>query len=383
MVSPVTLSGRCRARGLLAAWLLAGGLLAGCALPGPSGAPDVAPSASPSAAGLPDDRPTDRGGVEDRTPTVSVLSPDPEPTELFTARFTAQPNERFLVRSILAVSSATARLFIGQTLSCVGPDAARVDGLEVGRNVDPSVEVGTQVRGFFVVAPTAEGQWTCRTLVRVAEPGASGLLHRIVRGLTGLFRPQVSPTLTLLTAQDTPVRYSQLRVSAPLPEWAQEARPTSGPVPVQSGSSATLSTDVTGIPLSVGRVEFTGIVSVTTCIEETYPDACAQVTQRSKRGSSTLLPSFTVTQYGPGLSCIRRTATASEGAAQQVLTWEEHHGILTFTLPEVRPSSEPGCEGRFRVDVTITVLDGNGVVLEPGVARRPRSLILALPSATL
>lgn len=352
-----------------------------CALPGSTNEPT---SGTPTAteASSPDAQPTDQGGVQDASPDLTTLAPGAQKQVVFTAPVVAGEQDRFLIRSLLVVGAATARLFIGQTLECTGPDLARVDGLEVGRNVDAATPIGTQLRGLFIFEPTAPGEWTCRTLVRVAEPGRHGVIGRLLDIVTELFTRSAPPSLTLQTRQANPVVFSQLRVSAPLPEWAQEIRPPSTPVPIQSGESATISMDVDGIPATVGRIEFAAILSVSTCIEADYPKACAEVERRDRRGTSTLLPTFTVTQYGSGTSCIRATATAAQGAAQQVITWQEHHGTLTFALPEVRPATAD-CSGRFRVDITVTVVEGNGVVLEPGVALMPRSLIVALPSSTL
>lgn len=372
---------RCRS-GVLAAATACILIIGACALPGSVSEP--APEDSAATAASPSDaQPTAQGGVQDASPALTTLAPGSQKQVLFTAPVVAGEQDRFLVRSLLVVAAATTRLFIGQTLECTGPNLTRIDGLEVGRNVDPDTPIGTQLRGMFIFEPTAAGEWECRTLVRVSEPGRGGLLRRLLDAVTGLFNRAPAPSLTLQTEQANPVVYSQLRVSAPLPEWAAEVRPASTPVPVQSGESATISVDVDGIPTDVGRVEFAAILSISTCIEADYPKACAEVQPRDRRGSSTILPTLTITQYGSGSSCLRATATAAQGAVEQVITWQEHHGTVVFALPEVRPAPDSDCASRFRVDVTVTVVEGNGVVLEPGVALVPRSLVIALPSADL
>lgn len=350
-------------------------VVAGCSSAAPSGgtstsAPGPSTSASPTQSGDATPSPSPSESVSpiamrSLTPSTDTLSvTGKDAVELFTMPIPiGSDTERRVVRAVIVPSTVSDRLYVGQKIECTGPSGQDYTGIESGRNVVPDAK-NQNVVAQFVFDPDEAGDWSCASKVRVCVPGkcSDGSAHG---------------TISLAISENIADLPTRMAVSQPLPEWSQELRAGDDDVVIQSGDKGTMSTTIDNIPLDQGPVQFIGTISLTNCIEETYPAACKDVKDRGLQTDSNIKPTFTFTQQG-GDNCASVTAKDRQGAYPQDISWKQHHGTYWFVVPNV--DLNPDCDGSVQVDLTFEVTDGNGVVVERGTADKPTSVVGVIPS---
>lgn len=275
----------------------------------------------------------------------------------------ASDSERRVVRAIITPSKSTDRLYVGQRIECTGPSQQTITGIQTGRNVVPD-EKDQRVIAQFVFSPDEAGDWHCVSKARVCNPGQCS-------------NGSAPGKVTLDVSKDVNDRPTRMAVSQPLPDWTQENRAGDDDILIQSGDTGTLSTTINDIPLDQGPVQFLGTISLTNCIESTYPDACKDAKKSALQEYSKIHPVFTFTQTG-GDGCTTVTATEKQGAYDQDISWKQHHGTYWFLVPNI--SLNPDCDGTVKVDLAFTVNSGNAAVIERGTSGQPMSVIGLVPS---
>jgi hypothetical protein len=300
------------------------------------------------------------GTAEDTSPVSVSLTPKVHHQQsVFVVPFeAAQAKERRFITSLLTVKDTTARLFLGQELSCTSPSGATVAGIETGRNFWQD-GLGATVASF-VLRVNEAGQWTCTSTVNVCEPGkcSSG---------TG------SGTLTLDADASTPL--SVMKVSAPLDLWSTSTRLLSKDIALRPGKAVTLSKTV-----QVGKGSSPAVVaevSFSNCIEADYPDACGSLPSRKLNGSATASISMTATQIPstPGTTCSSAKATRGQGAVTRTISAQQHHATFSMEIPKIQMSTAPGCSNKLQISATVKSIKGNGIAVESGSRKKPMSLV--------
>lgn len=300
--------------------------------------------------------------MEPSTTSLSVTGSDS--VDLFSVSVPVQSDsERRVVRAVITPATVSDRLYVGQQIVCTGPSGQKITGIETGRNVVPDAR-DQRVTAQFVFEPDEAGDWTCVSKTRVCVPGecSSG---------------SGKGTVGLAVSSEVRDRPTRMVVSQPLPDWTQELRAGEDDVVIQSGDTGVMSTTVDDIPLDQGPVQFLGTISLTNCIEASYPEACQDVKQRGQQTDSAIVPTFTFTQQG-GDTCTVVKATDREGAYAQDISWKQHHGTYWFVVPNI--ALNPDCDGTVQVDLSFTVKKGNGIVIERGTADKPASVVGLVPS---
>lgn len=302
------------------------------------------------------------GPLADTTPTRTVLRPQAHhQTTVFSLSFdSTAPKERRLISSQLVVTKATARIFLGQALTCTSPSGVSARGMETGRNFWPG-SVGPTVASFVLPVNEA-GRWTCESTVMLCDPGYCD-------------GGPSSGSLTLGTRATSPSRYSVMTVSAPLDQWSVSAQVPSQDTAVKPGSSATFSKtfDTASGAMPAVLAEF----SFTNCIEADYPAACSSMRRLDIDGSSRAAASMTITQVPKvaGAQCMTYVATRSQGAVTRTITANQHHATFAFLVPSVALSTSASCSDDVTVSVSFRQISGNGFVVEGGSKANPQSLI--------
>lgn len=299
------------------------------------------------------------------TPSTDTLTvTGSKAVDLFSVSVPVQSDsERRVVRAVITPAEASDRLYVGQQIVCTGPSKQEITGIQTGRNVVPDQQ-DQRVTAQFVFEPDEVGDWTCVSKVRVCVPGECS-------------SDSGKGKVSLAVSDNVSERPTRMVVSRPLPDWTQELRAGDDDVVVQSGGTGTMSTTVEDIPLDQGRVQFIGTISLTNCIEATYPEACQDVKKRGQQADSQIVPTFTFTQQG-GDGCAVVKATDQQGAYAQDISWKQHHGTYWFLVPNI--TLNPDCEGTVKVDLSFEVKEGNGIVVERGTADKPTSVVGLVPS---
>ena len=326
--------------------------------------------AVPAGAAAPSDS---SGAVFDKTPTTRVLSAAQRHTEFFTTTFQAEAGENRFVATSLVVMDAKGtspnELFLGVTVSCTSP-SGKVTQAEGGRNVWPAVPDFT-IDVYMQLQTDVAGAYTCQSDVMMCDPG-------------DCTAPTGTGKVKIVTRKMNPKDYSFLLVTAPVPAWAQAVpEPPNGDQLILPGKSLVLTQafDVTeggGVPVQVGAM-----LSMTNCIEDDYPTACAKAKPMKVNGSATVQLSVTATQLPTeqGVKCATTTGTSATGAGKWTITWQQHHAINVAWAPAITLSDAAGCGNSVQVQVTVKVLKGNAVVVEAGDSGKVASLTYAVPAS--
>jgi hypothetical protein len=312
--------------------------------------------------------------VVDVTPLTRVLDASKRHTEFFSASFQAEAGEvRFVATELVikdAKKTSPSELFLGVTLSCVSP-SGRMTSAEAGRNVWPAGSNFVIPVGFTMQTDVA-GLHKCRADVMMCDPG-------------NCTSPTGTGRVAIVTQTMDSRSYSFLYVSTSLPDWASSQRvPSGGDKVVRPGSSFTMS-DSFDVSESPGPVRVGGILSVTNCIEKSYPDACKAAGKTNPRGSASATVSLKVSQeiITPGTQCPSVSATRATGAGRQTITWQQHHAVFDIYVPDFDLSADPGCGQTVDVSVTVKAGKGNAIVLESGSNAKVTSIIYAIPGDTI
>lgn len=315
------------------------------------------------------------GEVVDVTPTTATLNAKQRHTRFFTANFQAQAGETRFVGTELVVldakNTSPNELFIGVTLSCSSP-SGRVTSAEGGRNVWPASASFTIPVAFTMVTDTA-GTHRCQATVMMCDPG-------------DCTSPTGQGTVRIVTQKMNPRSFSVLYVSTALPAWAQSDRaPASGKDQViKPGSSYTIK-QTFDLSEASGSIRVGSFLSVTNCIEKSYPTACKAAGSTKPNGSSRLTLAMTLTQQAttPGAPCVTAKATRASGAGSTTITWQQHHAVVGIWVPDLELSDDPGCSDTVNVALTVSVTQGNAAVIEPGSRQKTASIVYAIPGDTI
>lgn len=309
--------------------------------------------------------------IIDLTPTVSKLSATKRHEDFFTVSFQAEADEaRYVVTELVvsdAKNSSPNELYVGVTLTCTSP-SGMASSVGTGRNVWPgapdfSIPVG------FVVSTDVAGTYKCDADVMICAPGSCE-------------SPTGTGTVTIVTQKMNPKEFSFLYVSTPLPAWVDYVEvPAKKDLVIKPGQSQTLTTTFDlgdALPVSV-RVG--ALLSMTNCIEKTYPDSCAKAGRTAIHGSASVSLSLTITQLATqsGVTCATAEATAKTGARTSRITWQEHHAVEAVYVPAFDLAETPGCGTQVKASLTVTVGKGNSVVIEPGTKDKARSIMYVYP----
>ncbi|MEY3733193.1 MAG: hypothetical protein RL347_552 [Actinomycetota bacterium] len=311
------------------------------------------------------------GEIVDVTPTTATLSAKKRHTRFFSANFQADAGETRFVGTELVVLDAKgtspSELFVGVTLSCTSP-SGRVTSAETGRNVWPSGPSFTIPVAFTFVTDAA-GQHKCQATVMMCDPG----------NCTG---PNGTGTVRIVTQKMNPKGYSFLYISTALPAWAQSNRaPSSGKdTVVKPGTSYTIN-QTFDLSDASGPVRLGSIMSITNCIEKSYPTACKRAGTTNIQGASKVTLAATLTQVAstPGAPCTTASATSATGAGSTTITWQQHHAVLGIWVPDLTLSDDPGCSDTVKLAITVSVGKGNAAVIEPGSKAKTTSIVYAIP----
>lgn len=269
-----------------------------------------------------------------------------------------------LVTAQIAVKKATGRLYVGQQLRCVSMEGKQIAyGTRAGHNVNRG-DAGKVLTASFVLTPKDPGDWACITQVSVCQPGAC-------KGGSG------SGALAIRTFAQSKVNYSFLAVSGTLPRWVNEHRLGKKDVPASAGKQVLQATEL-ALPADGSQVMVLGLLGLTNCITATDPDVCSQASPRSLSASSAVRIGVRVEQIGTGPCAVRELADTD--LRQRVITADEHHAHVVFSLQGFVPSTSPGCQPRARVTADVKVLKGNGVAFEAGSSELPKSWVAVVPS---
>lgn len=327
---------------------------------------------TPSPAVVPADS---SGAIIDRNPTTRILDAAKRHTEFFTVTFDAEAGESRFVSTSLVVKDAKgtkpSELFLGVTLSCTSPSGA-VTQSEAGRNVWPAAP-NFSIPVYLKLQTDVAGSYTCDAEVMMCDPGNCSA-------------PTGTGKVKIITRKMDPREHSYLLVSGALPAWAQaEQVPSSGDQLIQTGRSGVF-TGSFDLMESSEDVELGALLSITNCIEASYPDACSGAKKFKANGSATITLALTARQLPTesGVTCSTMSASSSTGAGKDVITWQQHHAVATIWIKDFAFSDAPGCGNSVEVQVTVKSLKGNSVVVEPGKKVKWSSLVYAVPvSATL
>lgn len=314
---------------------------------------------------------TSSGEIVDVTPTTATLSAKKRHTRFFSANFEAEAGETRFVGTELVILDAKGtspnELFVGVTLSCKSP-SGRVTSAETGRNVWPAAPSFTIPVAFSFVTDAA-GTHNCQATVMMCQPGNCS-------------SPTGTGMVRIVTQKMNPKSYSLLYISAALPAWSQSQRaPSSGrDQVVKPGRSYTIrqSFDMSD---SSGPVRFGSIMSITNCIEKSFPTSCKRAGSTKINGSSRVTISATLTQVAttPDATCSTARATSATGAGTTTITWQQHHAVLGIRIPDLTLSDDPGCSDTVNLAVTVKVAKGNAAVIEPGSKAKVTSIVYAVP----
>lgn len=306
----------------------------------------------------------------DVTPLTTVLDARKRHTEFFSASFQAEAGEvRFVATELVvqdAKNTSPDELFLGVTLSCTSP-SGRVTSAEAGRNVWPAGSDFTIPVGFTMQTDVA-GTHKCRSDVMMCDPGNCN-------------SPTGTGKVAIVTQKMDPRNFSLLYISTALPAWAQSQRvPPGGDRVVKSGTSYTMS-GTFDVSQSPGPIRVGGILSMTNCIEKSYPTVCKGAGKTAIRGSATATVSMTLEQVATtaGATCATAKATQGSGVGTTKITWQQHHAVLSIFVPDFTLSSDPGCGQTVKVSVTVKAGKGNGIALEAGSKTKITSIMYAIP----
>lgn len=331
------------------------------------------PVTSPALAATDVDIAASTGEVVDVTPTTSTLSAKKRHTQFFSASFQAEAGETRFVGTELVVLDAKGtspnELFVGVTLSCTSP-SGRITSAEAGRNVWPAASSFT-IPVAFTFATDVAGTHRCQATVMMCDPG----------NCTG---PNGTGTVRIVTQRMNPKSYSLLYVSTALPAWAQGDRvPASGDQIVKPGGSLPI-TDTFDLSDASGPVRVGAILSITNCIEKSFPTACKRAGTTNIQGSSTVKLALTLTQQGTaGAECATASASASTGASSSRITWQQHHAVFSIYVPAFDLSTAAGCSQEVDVRLTVSAGKGNAVVVESGSKAKATSVLYVIPGDTI
>jgi hypothetical protein len=126
------------------------------------------------------------------------------------------------------------------------------------------------------------------------------------------------------------------------------------------------------------------ILSITNCIEKSFPTACKRAGTTNIQGSSTVKLALTLTQQGEqGATCATASATASTGARSSKITWQQHHAVFSIWVPDFELSTDAGCSQEVDVKLTVSAGKGNAVVVESGSKAKMTSVLYAIPGDTI
>lgn len=322
---------------------------------------------------LADERPTPRASdpaTLDVTPLTTVLNAAKRHTEFFSVAFEAEAGEvRFVATELVvkdAKNTAPDELFLGVTLTCVSP-SGRVTSAEAGRNVWPAGSDFTIPVGFTMQTDVA-GTHKCQSDVMMCDPG-------------DCTSPTGKGRVAIVTQKMDPKNFSLLYVSTALPAWAQSQRvPLSGDRLVKPGTTYPMS-GTFDVSESPGPIRVGGILSMTNCIEKSYPRVCSGAGKTAIRGSATATVSLTLQQVAttPGATCTQATATQGSGVGTTKITWQQHHAVLSIFVPDFELSDDPGCGQTVRVTLTVKAGKGNAIALESGSKAKITSILYAIP----
>ena len=306
----------------------------------------------------------------DVTPLTTVLDARKRHTEFFSASFQAEAGEvRFVATELVvkdAKNTAPDELFLGVTLSCLSP-SGRMTSAEAGRNVWPAGSEFTIPVGFTMQTDVA-GVHKCRSDVMMCDPG-------------NCTSPTGTGKVAIVTQKMDPKNFSLLYVSTALPSWAQSDRvPPTGDRLVKSGTSYSMS-GTFDVSESPGPIRVGGILSMTNCIEKSYPTICKGAGKTAIRGSATANVSLTLEQVATtsGATCATATATQGSGVGTTRITWQQHHAVLSIFVPDFTLSPDPGCSQTVKVTVTVKAGKGNAIALEAGSKAKVTSIMYAIP----
>ncbi len=324
---------------------------------------EVPDGASSVSAGQDDVRSTI--AVAEFTPSTKVLTvTGDEKIELFSIDVPmGEAGERRVIRSAIVSTNVDNRLYLGQEIICTGPSGQKETGIQTGENFVKGTDRQAVMAQFNLEGDEA-GTWNCVTEVRVCEPGQCS-------------SKDASGSIEIATVDDVAYRPTELTASNPLPEWTSTERPGSDPLIIQSGSSDSFSATFDDVPLDQGGVMLMGTISLSNCIEDSYPSECAKVKDRDLKTDSTVVPTFVISQLG-GDNCPSITLNGDQGAHEQTITWQQHHGTFWFISPNL--DLDPDCKPAVRADLTFEVTDGNGIVVERGTAANPTSVVSIAPA---
>lgn len=333
----------------------------------------VLPMAGPAMAAPAVDIAASTGEVVDVKPTKSSLNAAQKHTNLFVATFTAQAGEPRFVGTELVVLDAKgtspSELFLGVTLSCTSPSGT-VTSAEAGRNVWPAASSFMIPVGFTFITAEA-GTYKCSTNVMMCEPG-------------NCTSPTGKGTVRIVTKAMNPKSFSLLYISTALPSWVQSDRvPSSGDQVVKPGGSLPI-TDTFDLTDASDPVRIGAILSITNCIEKSYPTACKRAGTTNIQGSSTVTVSLTLTQQGTsGATCSTASASSATGKGTSKITWQQHHAVFSIWVPDFELSTEPGCGQEVDVKLTVSAGKGNAVVVESGSKAKATSVLYVIPGDTI
>lgn len=311
------------------------------------------------------------GEMLDVTPTTATLSAKKRHTQFFAASFQANAGETRFVGTELVVLDAKGtspnELFIGVTLSCTSP-SGRVTTAEAGRNVWPAGP-SFMIPVAFTFVTDAAGVQKCQATVMMCQPGNCSA-------------PSGTGTVRIVTQKMNPRSFSFLYVSTALPSWSQSDRaPSTGKDQVvRPGKSFTIRESF-DLSQASGPIRVGSILSITNCIEKSFPTSCKAAGTTNIQGSSRVTLAMTLTQVAttPGAPCITSRATSSSGARTTTITWQQHHAVMGISVPDVTLSTDPGCSDTVEVALTVSVGKGNAAVIEPGSNAKRTSVIFAIP----
>ena len=327
----------------------------------PMGAPALADVSSPQASDP---------SILDVTPLTTVLDARKRHTEFFSANFQAEAGEvRFVATELVvkdAKNTAPDELFLGVTLSCTSP-SGRVTSAEAGRNVWPAGSEFTIPVGFTMQTDVA-GAHKCQADVMMCDPGNCN-------------SPTGKGRVAIVTQKMDPRNFSLLYVSTALPSWARSQRvPPGGDRLVKPGTTYSMS-GTFDVSESPGPIRVGGILSMTNCIEKSYPRVCSGAGKTAIRGSATANVSMKLQQVAttPGTACASATARQGSGVGTTKITWQQHHAVLSIFVPDFTLSEDPGCGQTVQVTVTVKAGKGNALALEAGSKAKITSIMYAIP----
>jgi len=315
------------------------------------------------------------GEIVDVTPTTSTLNAKKRHTEFFAASFEAEAGETRFVGTELVILDAKgtspSEIFLGVTLLCKSPSGTTTSA-EAGRNVWPAGASFTIPIAFTMITDVP-GTYKCQADVMMCDPGQCA-------------SPTGTGKVRIVTQKMDPKSYSLLYVSRALPAWAQSSRvPASGKDQVvKPGSSYSIKQSF-DLSDASGAIRVGAILSLTNCIEPSYPTSCKAAGTTKVNGSATVKLAATVTQVAntPGAPCTTAKATSDTGAWSDKITWQQHHAVRGIWTPDFELSTDPGCSDTVQLVVTVSVGKGNAVVIEPGSRVKTTSIAYAIPGDTI